>query len=96
MRRHGDSVRHLYLALVSRGEAQDQRTLMKWCTGQLLPRTTRSFVVLNHIEKRYRLPTGYFRAKLPNRGRAITGVTLAALPAAERRRLAWLLNVTEI
>ena len=29
MRRHGDSVRHLYLALASRGEAQDQRTLMK-------------------------------------------------------------------
>jgi len=89
MRRHGDSVRHLYLALVSRGEAQDQRTLMKWCTGQLLPMTARSFIVLNNIERRYRLPMGYFKAKLPHQARAIRGVTLSGLPAAERRRLAW-------
>ncbi|SMQ85921.1 hypothetical protein SAMN06295905_3216 [Devosia lucknowensis] len=89
MRRHGDTVRHLYLALDSRGEAQDQRTLMKWCTGQLLPMTARSFVVLNNIERRYRLPLGYFKAKLPHQARAIRGVTLAGLPTAERRRLAW-------
>ncbi|KKB08813.1 hypothetical protein VE26_01710 [Devosia chinhatensis] len=89
MRRHGDTVRHLYLALASRGEAQDQRTLMKWCTGQLLPMTARSFVVLNNIERRYRLPLGYFKAKLPHQARAIRGVTLSGLPAAERRRLAW-------
>ncbi|WEK04590.1 MAG: hypothetical protein P0Y65_20840 [Candidatus Devosia phytovorans] len=89
MRRHGDSVRHLYLALASRGEAQDQRTLMKWCTGQLLPRTVRSLVVLNNIERRYRLPMGYFRAKLPHQARAIRGVTFSGLPAAERRRMAW-------
>lgn len=89
MRRHGDTVRHLYLALSSRGEAQDQRTLMKWCTGQLLPRTARSLVVLNNIERRYRLPMGYFRAKLPHQARALRGVTLPGLPSAERRRLAW-------
>lgn len=39
MRRHGDSVRHLFLALDAKGDARDQRTLMKWCTGQLVPRT---------------------------------------------------------
>lgn len=89
MRRHGDSVRHLYLALASRGESQDQRTLMKWCSGQLLPMTARSFVVLNNIERRYRLPLGYFKSKLPHQARAIRGVTLSGLPAAERRRLAW-------
>lgn len=89
MRRHGDTVRHLYRALAARGEAQDQRTLMKWCTGQLVPRTVRSFIVLNNIEHRYRLPPGYFKAKLPNRARATSGVVLAGLPAAERRRLAW-------
>jgi hypothetical protein len=89
MRRHGDTVRHLYLALASRGEAQDQRTLMKWCTGQLLPNTARSFVVLNNIERRYRLPLGYFKSKLPHQARAVRGVTLSGLPAAERRRLAW-------
>jgi len=89
MRRHGDSVRHLYLALASRGGGQDQRTLMKWCTGQILPMTARSFVVLNNIERRYRLPLGYFKSKLPHQARAIRGVALSGLPAAERRRLAW-------
>ena len=89
MRRHGDSVRHLYLALAIKGEAQDQSTLMKWCSGRLLPRTARSYLVLENIERRYRLPMGYFRSKLPNRGRAIGGVALPGLPAAERRRLAW-------
>jgi hypothetical protein len=89
MRRHGDTVRHLYLALASRGEAQDQRTLMKWCTGQLLPTTARSFLVLNNIERRYRLPLGYFKSKLPHQARAIRGIALSGLPAAERRRLAW-------
>ena len=89
MRRHGDTVRHLYLALASRGEAQDQRTLMKWCTGQLLPRTIRSFVVLNNIEHRYRLAPGYFKSKLNHRARATSGVALAGLPAPERRRVAW-------
>jgi integrase len=89
MRRHGDSVRHLYLALESRGEAQDQRTLMKWCTGQLLPRTAHSLVVLNNIERRYKLPMGYFRAKLPHQARGIGGVTLSGIPESERRRLAW-------
>lgn len=29
MRRHGDSVRHLFLALDAKGDARDQRTLMK-------------------------------------------------------------------
>lgn len=89
MRRHGDSVRHLYLSLAARGAAQDQRTLMKWCTGQLLPMTARSFVVLNEIERRYRLPLGYFKAKLPHQARAIRGVTMSGMPTHERRRLAW-------
>lgn len=87
MRRHGDSVRHLYLSLASRGSGP--RTLMKWCTGQLLPRTPRSFAVLNSIERRYRLPVDYFRAKLPHKVRAARGVTLPSLPTAERRRMAW-------
>jgi hypothetical protein len=89
MRRHGDSVRHLFLALGSRGEAQDQRTLMKWCTGQLVPRTVQSLQVLKCIEHRYRLPEGYFRSKLPNGARAMSGHSLDGIPAPERRRLAW-------
>jgi integrase len=62
---------------------------MKWCTGQLLPRTAHSLVVLNNIERRYKLPMGYFRAKLPHQARGIGGVTLSGIPESERRRLAW-------
>lgn len=89
MRRHGDSVRHLFLALDSVGEAQDQRTLMKWCTGQFLPRTVQGFAVLGRIEHRYRLPEGYFKSKLSSGARAASGHRLEGIPAAERRRLAW-------
>lgn len=89
IRRHGDSVRHLFLALDAIGDAQDQRTLMKWCTGQLLPRTAQSFAVLARIEHRYRLPSGYFKSKLPNGAKATSGHRLEGIPAAERRRLAW-------
>lgn len=89
MRRHGDSVRHLFLALESMGAAQDQRTLMKWCTGQLLPRSVQSLRVLSHIEERYRLPLGYFKAKLPHQTRATSGNGLHDMPASERRRMSW-------
>tara|TARA_R110002124_G_scaffold63350_19_gene173166 strand:+ start:3342 stop:4673 length:1332 start_codon:yes stop_codon:yes gene_type:complete len=89
MRRHGDSVRHLFLALDASGDAQDQRTLMKWCTGQLAPRTVQSLAVLAKVERRYRLPEGYFKSKMPNRGRATYGHGLEGIAAHERRRLAW-------
>jgi hypothetical protein len=61
MKRHGDTVRHLFLALDSSGNANDQRTLMKWCTGQLVPRTVQSLAVLAKVERRYRLPDGDIR-----------------------------------
>ena len=89
MRRHGDTVRHLFLALESNGNANDQRTLMKWCTGQLVPRTVQSLAVLAKVERRYRLPEGYFKSKMPNRGRAAYGHGLEGISAHERRRLAW-------
>lgn len=89
MRRHGDSVRHLFLALEATSSAQDQRTLMKWCTGQLLPRTVKSFAVLAAIERRYRLPEGYFKSMVQSGPKATYGFRLDAIPAAERRRLAW-------
>lgn len=74
MRRHGDSVRHLFLALDSSGDAQDQRKLMKWCTGQLVPRTVQSLAVLKKVEHRYRLPVGYFRSKAAELTKALWGL----------------------
>lgn len=89
MRRHGDTVRHLFLAVDRNGNANDQRTLMKWCTGQLLPRTVQSLAVMAKVQRRYRLPAGYFKSKMPNRGRATYAHGLEDISAHERRRLAW-------
>lgn len=41
------------------------------------------------VERRYQLPEGYFKSKMPNRGRATYGHSLEGISAQERRRLAW-------
>ena len=89
IRRHGDSVRHLFYAVAKEDKATNHRTLMKWATGELTPRSIQSLEVLARIERRYRLPAGYFKAKLPYLGRARTGHVLEDFTPAERRRLAW-------
>ncbi|MBN9317076.1 MAG: hypothetical protein J0I99_15140 [Devosia sp.] len=89
IRRHGDSVRHLFHAVAKEDKATNHRTLMKWATGELTPRSIQSLEVLGRIERRYRLPPGYFKAKLPYLGRARTGHVLEDFTPAERRRLAW-------
>ncbi|RJG40361.1 hypothetical protein D3Y55_23905 [Mesorhizobium sp. DCY119] len=48
-----------------------------------------SFDSLGRIERRYRLPKGYFKAKLPHGARAASGHMLDEIGPAERRRLAW-------
>ncbi|CAN7384953.1 hypothetical protein LJR016_002269 [Devosia sp. LjRoot16] len=89
IRRHGDSVRHLFHAVARDDKATNHRTLMKWATGELTPRSIQSLEVLARIERRYRLPEGYFKAKLPYLVRARTGHMLEDFTPSERRRLAW-------
>lgn len=89
IRRHGDSVRHLFYAVAKEDKATNHRTLMKWAKGELTPRSIQSLEVLARIERRYRLPEGYFKGKLPYLGRARTGHVLEDFTPAERRRLAW-------
>ena len=60
IKRHGDSVRHLFYAVAKEDKATNHRTLMKWATGELAPRSIQSLEVLARIERRYRLPAGYF------------------------------------
>ena len=45
--------------------------------------------ILGRIERRYRLPVGYFKAKLPHQARSSSGHILEDISPAERRRLAW-------
>jgi hypothetical protein len=89
IRRHGENVFRLHKVLAAGEDVVDIRTLYDWRNGVLAPRSATGFRVLAAIERRYRLPEGYFRPKLPHPGRLIVSKTLSRLPMAERRRLAW-------
>ena len=89
IRRHGDSVRHLYHAVARDDRATNHRTMMRWATGDLMPCSIQSLEVLARIERRYRLPGGYLKSKLPHPGRARIGHALDDVSPAQRRRLAW-------
>jgi hypothetical protein len=89
MARHGEAAWRLYQAVVREGEAFDRKTIVTWLDGTRAPRSVESLAVLARIERRYRLPEGYFAAKLPNPARAATGHQVGEIDAAERRRLAW-------
>ncbi|WP_159587948.1 hypothetical protein [Chelativorans xinjiangense] len=89
MRRHGDSYWHLHRAVVRDDEKLDHSTIRHWLQGSKAPRSIASMEVLGRIERRYRLPAGYFKAKLPHQTRSTSGHVLDDIGPAERRRLAW-------
>lgn len=90
MRRHRDTSWRLYRAVVREGDLTDRKTFSFWRRGLKAPRTVGSLEILKRIERRYRLPDGYFRSKLPHPARASSGFsTLSGLNPAETRRLAW-------
>jgi len=90
MRRHGDSYWHLHRAVVRDDDAFDHKTLLSWTKGTMVPRSLDSFEILSRIERRYRLPEGYFNAKLPHQSRSASGHDVGSdIGRAERRRLAW-------
>ena len=85
MRRHGDSCNHLHRAIIGPGDKTDRKTIQTWATGVKAPGTIESLSVLSRIERRYRLPEGYFQAKLDRSGRATARPAIAALTASVRR-----------
>ncbi|MBZ9894420.1 MULTISPECIES: hypothetical protein [unclassified Mesorhizobium] len=89
MRRHGDSYWHLHRAVVRDDENFDDSTIRHWLQGSKAPRSVASMEVLARIERRYRLPAGYFKTKLPHQTRSASGHILDDIGAAERRRIAW-------
>lgn len=89
LRRHGDNYAHLQRALLQPGETFERSTFRQWAIGAKQPSTVRSFDMLARIEHRYRLPSGYFQAKLTRSGRAASGHERLAASPSERRRLAW-------
>lgn len=75
--------------LVRSGERFDRKTFLDWAKGVKLPATVKSFDMLARVERRYRLPEGYFRSKLTGTRRATMGHESLAVAPSERRRLAW-------
>lgn len=89
MERHGDTCWHLYRAVSQVDESFDRRTLLTWLQGTKGPRSVSSFEILGRIERRYRLPEGYFKAKLAHPARATTGHQPTDITPSQRRRFAW-------
>ncbi|TIU00672.1 MAG: hypothetical protein E5W55_02275 [Mesorhizobium sp.] len=89
MERHGDSCWQLRRAIVRADESFDHKTFVSWLNGKRAPRSVASFEILGRIERRYRLPEGYFKAKLAHPVRAATGHQPTDITPAQRRRLAW-------
>ena len=89
LRRFSESYYQLHRSIIQPGDKLDRATLQSWTEGRRAPRSTASFEILARIEQRYGLPPGYFKAKLPNPARAVSGVTVKGMPRAEQRRLAW-------
>lgn len=87
MIRHGDTAWSLHRAVVRPGEPFNHTTLKSWRLGAREPRSLDSREILSRIEHRYRLPLGYFSAKLAHPSRSATGYAVAK--TSEQRRLAW-------
>jgi hypothetical protein len=87
MRRFGDSYWQPYRAVVHLNETFDNKTLLSWIQGERMPRSVASFDILRRVERRYRLPEGYFKEKLPHQARSLHGHDLGDISPAERRRI---------
>lgn len=90
LERHADSIGHLHKALSHFGAKIERSTFVQWAAGKKVPTSVKSMAILAMIERRYRLPTGYFKSKLGNKSRAASGHTrLSSVSRSERRTLAW-------
>lgn len=85
--RHGETIYHLYNAVVLPEDGVHRSTLITWGRGAKAPRSTVSLEILKRIERRYRLPEGYFAAKMGGTHRAPGDFDLDEITPAERRRL---------
>ena len=89
MARHGDTAWSLHRAIVQPGETFDRRTFRSWAQGIREPRRNESRDMLARIERRYRVPAGYFSEKLGHKARPASGPPLPDISPSEQRRIAW-------
>ncbi|MFN3132436.1 hypothetical protein [Roseibium sp.] len=88
-KRHRESIYYLYNAVVRTDDGIKRSTFVGWGRRNTAPTSIIGREVLRRIERRYRLPAGYF-SKI---GSAPSGTTISCeldeLTPAERRRLVW-------
>lgn len=89
LRTRGETVAALRRTLAAAGFEIEYSTLRMWRLGLKAPAHTESLAVLTFVERRWGLPEGYFRARLPHPSRALKGHQISAIGCAERRRIAW-------
>jgi hypothetical protein len=89
MRRHGDTSYGLRAAICTKSDKLNHTTVAAWRRGAKSPMTVESFRLLRRIERRYNLPEGYFKSKLPCPSRATSGQYVPGITRSERRRLSW-------
>lgn len=89
MRRHADTGYGLQRAVCLRDDTLETTTFTSWRRGDKAPRGATSLRILAALERRWRLPAGYFRDKLPHPGRMVADAESLPLPMSERRRMAW-------
>ena len=88
-RRHGETIYHLYNAVVRPEDGVNRSTLISWGRGRKVPRAAISLEIVGRIERRYRLPAGYFLSMSGTPDRAPGDFDLDDISPSERRRLAW-------
>ena len=89
MERHSETTCYLERVLAAGGCPVSVTTIRMWLRDRKIPRTADSLRALDYLDRRYRLPTGYFRSKLPMADRSPSSRKLPGIDRAERRRLAW-------
>ena len=88
-KRHGESIYHLYNAVVRTGDGIKRSTFVGWGRRNTVPTSSISLDILCRIERRYRLPEGYFSKITEAAANSVTNCELDDMTPAERRRLVW-------
>lgn len=88
-KRHGESIYHLYDAVVRTDDGLKRSTFVGWGRRNTVPTSKISQVILTRIERRYRLAEGYFSKISRANAAPNTSCELDEMNPAERRRLVW-------
>ncbi|TYC58739.1 hypothetical protein FMN50_08800 [Rhodobacterales bacterium] len=88
-KRHGESIYHLFNAVVRTDDGVKRSTFVGWGQRITAPSSPISLEILRLIERRYRLPEGYFSGVSEAVKGSPVSCELDEMTPAERRRFVW-------